>query len=127
MPLPKRIAWFALIALSIVLGCVERGPSPLRPITHEEREMLPPKVKNLLADIEDGKAKGAMASTYSPALAHAMQYKSGEVTTYRIPIERLTKGDGRLAITVVVPDRSGRIVSCGVTAYTAYYHPEPSR
>ena len=110
----------ASIVIGAMAGC-HRAPSPKTTflsvtITAEQREKLSPLVRQLLSDVEAGKAAGALASNYSAALKEANERNDWpEDTDYGFILDGQTEAEGHPYLLVRVNKVSGRIQRCGVS------------
>ncbi|MBS0204259.1 MAG: hypothetical protein JSS49_15255 [Planctomycetes bacterium] len=114
----KRI----LIASGIVsamAGC-DQAPPPKTTIisvtiTQEQREKLSPLVRQLLSDVETGKAADAIASNYSAVLKEASERNDFKTyTEYGFILDGQSEAESHPYLVVQVDKESGRIKRCGV-------------
>ena len=107
----------SVILLLACAGCAER-PLPAETlleveITPQQRAYLSPNVRQLLEDIEAGRAAGARASNYTHCFAEAFdtwEWKGVKMYHFLVSQE-VTEREGQPEVFVKV--YRGQIVSCG--------------
>lgn len=107
----------SVILLLTCAGCAERhlpAETLLQvEITPEQRAYLSPNVRQLLQDIESGRAAGARASNYAHCFAEAFEVKEWQgVKMYHFLVSQdVTEREGQPEIFVKV--YKGKVVMCG--------------